>query len=846
MFAPLFARASTSVEPKVFNENLRRIETALRTSMSVQTPAKSSWRTISGIPEEFPPSPHEHLISDISGLTAALAAKLSGTVSSHRIPIGTGTPGVLSDSSLREDGEYTLHADRPYFYVGTNGTGQVHANGLMGSGDLTISVNGTIRLLGDGVFDSSPTAPTPAVGDYSGKLATTAFVKSLGYASSADLSLKADLVDGKIPASQLPGSVDGIIECNTRAGQADFSAGWLEDSETLDVIVPASNKQYLILSSGTYQNRIYRWSGTQYAEVSSSLALGSTSSTAGRGDHTETAYLHSFALGNPHSTAIVDIAGLTTALAAKLSGTVSNTVIPRGTSTPGVLADSGLSDNGTSLFAARQLFLTSLLNITQHTLNEQFTVIGSTTAENADNRGLQLSGGGQGSTTRAAYINLFGNNYSRSPNQGGMVIYAAGNVSSGEHSFLTNDGAESFRVGRTQNTSTLALALSSTTANTVPYIDASKRVVSSAVTPTELGFLSGASSNLPTAVGNRVVVTPSNGENSATAPMYVTCATITSPGANSAGAVALRVGARYCEFEVTLLVSANSSNVLSLVEYDVVKNTTGGNDTLESLGYKLAANVLTLYLKSNVAYDHYTSQLIFSDARLSTSVTLSQSPSVLSIIALTPSVVNVSGRRKFGGENEFASGPLVFSAQNPVQEAGSCALAIAGMVDYITEFRLRRYCLFAGGRWSPNISGTTEQYAPTNPPQFYELSYPAVAAGSWYIGRTVSVRVMANCTAAASGFFEIRLYVEGVYRGLARFTGTVATIHWAEFQLVAFDDPATSALIGVSSLQSSYAQDVVNSAFTANTTTTLDIAVSGVFTAPSGTANVRIASITID
>lgn len=75
----------------------------------------------------------------------------------------------------------------------------------------------------------------------------------------------ATLVDGKVPSSQLPAYVDEIEEYASRS------------------VFPASGtgaKIYLALDT----NKQYRWSGTQYAEVSASLALGETSSTAFAGN----------------------------------------------------------------------------------------------------------------------------------------------------------------------------------------------------------------------------------------------------------------------------------------------------------------------------------------------------------------------------------------------------------------------------------------------------------------------------------------------------------------------------------------------------------------------------------
>jgi hypothetical protein len=94
---------------------------------------------------------------------------------------------------------------------------------------------------------------------------------------------------GRIPSSQLPGSFDEIFEVDTFE---DFP------EEGTDEII------YLAKDT----NKIYRWSGTQYVEISPSIALGETSSTAYRGDRGKIAYDHSqIVTGNPHGTTIGDI-----------------------------------------------------------------------------------------------------------------------------------------------------------------------------------------------------------------------------------------------------------------------------------------------------------------------------------------------------------------------------------------------------------------------------------------------------------------------------------------------------------------------------------------------------------
>jgi len=86
---------------------------------------------------------------------------------------------------------------------------------------------------------------------------------------------------GKVPAAQLPSFVDDILEYDSLS---DFP----EEGE--------SGKIYV----ATDTNRQYRWSGTQYTEISKSLALGETSSTAYRGDRGKAAYDHISNKSNPH------------------------------------------------------------------------------------------------------------------------------------------------------------------------------------------------------------------------------------------------------------------------------------------------------------------------------------------------------------------------------------------------------------------------------------------------------------------------------------------------------------------------------------------------------------------
>lgn len=94
---------------------------------------------------------------------------------------------------------------------------------------------------------------------------------------------------GKVPTSQLPSYVDDVLEY---AAKANFPT----TGETGKIYVDKTT------------NKTYRWSGSSYVEISASLALGETSSTAHRGDHGVIAYNHASATGNPHKTTGAEIA----------------------------------------------------------------------------------------------------------------------------------------------------------------------------------------------------------------------------------------------------------------------------------------------------------------------------------------------------------------------------------------------------------------------------------------------------------------------------------------------------------------------------------------------------------
>ena len=113
--------------------------------------------------------------------------------------------------------------------------------------------------------------------------------------------------NGLVPSSQLPSYVDDVVECYV-VGSTPLAADWLSLTSGGAALTPESGKIYLIISKGQHQNQEYRWGGTQYAQISQSLALGETHSTAGYGDWTKAGYDHSqITDGTPHGTTYEDV-----------------------------------------------------------------------------------------------------------------------------------------------------------------------------------------------------------------------------------------------------------------------------------------------------------------------------------------------------------------------------------------------------------------------------------------------------------------------------------------------------------------------------------------------------------
>ena len=216
----------------------------------------------------------------VASTNPQLFFKRAGTSNSSRIQFMTGSTYNFSMGLRGGDSNFYIfdeiaNADR--VVLGTNG--------YIGIGTTIpsekLEVNGYTKATGFKTPTGTATQGLKANGDV------------------FDLNTKADLVSGKVPSSQLPSYVDDVLEY---ANLASFPT------------TGESGKIYIAIDI----NLTYRWTGTGYAEISASLALGETPSTAYRGDRGKTAYDHSQTTGNPHNTELeelTDVSGDATSIA---------------------------------------------------------------------------------------------------------------------------------------------------------------------------------------------------------------------------------------------------------------------------------------------------------------------------------------------------------------------------------------------------------------------------------------------------------------------------------------------------------------------------------------------------
>lgn len=130
--------------------------------------------------------------------------------------------------------------------------------------------------------------------------------------------------DGKVPTAQLPSFVDDVIDSYI-VGSTPLASNWLSLSAGGSALTPETGKIYVILTTGAYLNKTYRWSGTTYVEISAAPGQA-TESAAGIAEIATTAEVTT----GSDDTRIVTPAKL----AAKISGMTKKATVTNPAMTP--------------------------------------------------------------------------------------------------------------------------------------------------------------------------------------------------------------------------------------------------------------------------------------------------------------------------------------------------------------------------------------------------------------------------------------------------------------------------------------------------------------------------------
>lgn len=195
--------------------------------------------------------------SDIPNLTLSKITDVTATASELNVLDGiTATTAELN------------YVDGVTSAIQTQLNNKVAANAAITAGTGT-----KITYDAKGLVTSSTTLSASDIPDISSTYVTVASKGQANGVASLD-------GDGKVPSSQLPSYVDDVIEAYIVSGATALSAGWLSKTSGGSALTPETGVIYVVMTSGEYQNRTYRWGGTTYVEISSAPGQA-TESTAG-------------------------------------------------------------------------------------------------------------------------------------------------------------------------------------------------------------------------------------------------------------------------------------------------------------------------------------------------------------------------------------------------------------------------------------------------------------------------------------------------------------------------------------------------------------------------------------
>lgn len=193
----------------------------------------------------------------------------------------TGAATTVTDSDLNTNRALISNSSGKIAVSAVTSTELGYLDGVTSA--IQTQLNGkvpTSRTINGKALTGNITLTASDIGIDSGNISDSVLTEAKTYTDNKITELKgangglAELdANGRVPSSQLPSYVDDVLDYANLAG---FPA------------TGESGKIYIAQDT----NKSYRWSGSTYVEISSSLALGETSSTAYRGDRGAAAYEH--------------------------------------------------------------------------------------------------------------------------------------------------------------------------------------------------------------------------------------------------------------------------------------------------------------------------------------------------------------------------------------------------------------------------------------------------------------------------------------------------------------------------------------------------------------------------
>ena len=233
-------------------------------------------------------SVHNHSQTDIDGLATALSGKANAT-HTHTIANVTGLQDALDDKmdvgsvSLASLG-VTATAGELNYMDGVTSNVQTQLNGKANSSHTHSIEN--VSGLQTALNGKAASSHTHSAANVTSGTFDIARIPSIP--DSKITGISASKITGTIPSDNLPSYVDDVLEY-------DSQSVFPEEGEAGKIYIDKAT------------NKTYRWGGSSYAEISASLALGTTSSTAFRGDYGNVAYQHAQAKGSAFANGLYKI-----------------------------------------------------------------------------------------------------------------------------------------------------------------------------------------------------------------------------------------------------------------------------------------------------------------------------------------------------------------------------------------------------------------------------------------------------------------------------------------------------------------------------------------------------------